>query len=272
VKTLAGKDRLIVALDVPNQRQAMDLVHRLDNVSFFKIGLRLFMTGDIIGFINRLRGVRPAGQVFVDLKIGGDIGNTITQFMRYCMETKIVKFLTLVETVPPTIVINTVKTAREARGSAGDPRLLMVPYLSSLDATDLKETTSMTDLDHFILERAEVMLKAGCDGLIVSGEEIGLCRRKFPKIDIVSPGIRPAGSSQDDHKRFTTPTHAIELGADYLVVGRPIIQAGDPRGAAERIIEEIDAALSKKSSSSGSSGPSGWSSPTAMAAKGRDGY
>ena len=85
------------------------------------------------------------------------------------------------------------------------------------------------------------MLGAGCDGLIVSGAAIGACRAAFgPDVTLVSPGIRPAWSGADDHLRLTTPADAIRLGADYLVVGRPIRSAVDPREAAQRVIDEID--------------------------------
>jgi len=265
VTELAGKDRLIVALDVPTHAEAMALVKKLDNVSFFKVGLRLFMAGNIIGFIEKL-GKERQRSVFVDIKIGGDIGNTITRFVRDCMETKIVKFLTLVEARLTAITIETVKAARAARGAQPDPRLLMVPYLSSLDASDLQLVEGYTDLNAYIVARAKEMLEAGCDGLIVSGDAIKLCRNQFgPKIDIVSPGIRPAGSSHDDHKRYTTPSQAIALGSDYLVVGRPIINAPKPRDAAQRIIDEIDEQLSEnRRSSSGSGGQTRYS----LAAKG----
>ena len=87
------------------------------------------------------------------------------------------------------------------------------------------------------------MLDRGCDGLIVSGDAIKACRERFPDADIVSPGIRPAGASVSDHKRSATPGEAIRLGADYLVVGRPVLNAESPRAAAQKIIDEIDAAL-----------------------------
>lgn len=265
---LAGKDRLIVALDVSSHEDAIRLVKELDNVSVFKVGLQLLMAGNILGFIERLRSEREQGQVFIDLKIGGDIQNTIKQFMIACINTSIVKFITLVETVPLAITLETVKTAKSVRDESGtkNPRLLMVPYLSSLDAGDLND--GGRDLNSHIVERAGVMLNAGCDGLIVSGDAIRWCRDRFPKIDIVSPGIRPAGASHDDHKRFTTPAEAITLGADYLVVGRPIIKAPKPRDAAKRIIDEIDEALDKKNSSS-PSGSSNHTSYITLAAKGQ---
>ena len=238
-RSLKGKDRLIVALDVATHQAAIDLVDRLDNVSFFKVGLRLFMAGDILGFIKKVQERRNnEGGVFVDLKISGDIGNTVQGFVKACAAHN-VKFITLVEAALTAMTVSTIRAAKEARGSADYPRLLMVPLYSSLDADDL---TGHDLIDH-ILTRGQAMLDQGCDGLIVSGDAIGPCREHFPDIDIVSPGIRPTWSSVDDHKRYSTPSDAIQLGSDYLVVGRPIIDAVSPRDAAARIIREIDASL-----------------------------
>jgi orotidine-5'-phosphate decarboxylase len=126
------------------------------------------------------------------------------------------------------------------------PRFLSVLFLSSLDETDLTRIhgRGADEFDTFLVERARAALEAGCDGVIASGESIRLMRESFDRrITIVSPGIRPAGASTDDHKRMTTPEEAIRLGADYLVVGRPIRSAADPRAAARRILDEMDGAL-----------------------------
>ena len=243
---LLGKDRLIVALDVPTHEQAFKLVEKLDNVSFFKVGLQLFMAGDILGFIRELQSRRSSqGGVFVDLKLSGDIGNTIIGLVEGCLALN-VKFITLVESVPSSITIRTLQVARQARGEARDPRLLMVPLLSSLNADDLRAAGIQDDSTDYILARGRAMLDHGCDGLIVSGEAIKACRANFPGRDIVSPGIRPTWATADDHKRFTTPSQAIRFGADYLVVGRPICNDNDPRTAAQKIIDEIDEALDGK--------------------------
>ena len=246
MKKLSGKDRLIVALDVPTHAEALAVVDRLDNVSFFKVGIELLMAGDVLGVIRRLQEKRGrAGGVFVDLKLAGDIGNTIAAFIRSCRAAN-VRFVTLVEAVPQAITASTLHAAKAARGDADTPRLLMVPLLSSLDAGDLKQSGVVGDLDAYIVRRAKVMLDLGCDGLIVSGNAIAACRAAFPSIDIVSPGIRPAwASSAGGHKRQTTPGDAIRMGSDYLVVGRPILQDQNPRAAAQRVIDEIDAALDR---------------------------
>jgi len=237
VSDLTGQDRLIVALDVPTVDEALAIVKQLDNVSFFKVGLQLFITGGLPTLLQAL----IHKQVFVDLKVPGDISNTISAVIDLCVSMK-VTFLTLSESMPPP-AIRSARAARDARHSQ-HPKLLIVPFVSSLDAADLPGVAAgESDLEAFILQRARAAIEAGCDGMIASGQAIDICRRAFPSAIIVSPGIRPAGASTDDHKRHTTPAEAIRLGADYLVVGRPILKAPDPRGAASRIIDEIDAAL-----------------------------
>jgi orotidine-5'-phosphate decarboxylase len=240
MKPQKGKDRLIVALDVPTVPEALRVVEQLDNVSFFKIGLQLFMTGGLTDLLQSLR----QKQIFVDLKVPGDIANTIAAVVDACV-TMNVRFLTLSESMPgPSIAA--ARAAREAR-HAEQPQFLTVPYLSSLDASDLTaEAGEARDLNALILKRAGSALKAGCDGIIASGQAIGVCREAFPAAVLVSPGIRPFGSSTDDHKRSATPTAAIQAGADYLVVGRPILKDPRPREAAARIIDEIDQATRRQ--------------------------
>lgn len=248
MEQLTGKDRLIVALDVPTVDDALRVVEELDNVSFFKIGLQLFMTGGLLTLLQRLS--RDTKRVFVDLKLPGDIANTVTAVIDMCVENN-VTFLTLSESMPlPAIA--TAKAARNARHSDA-PKLLTVPFLSSLDASDLPGISGgEQDLETYILKRAHAAIEAGCDGVIASGQAIQVCRRAFAKPTlIVSPGIRPAGASTDDHKRHTTPADAIRLGADYLVVGRPILKDPNPREAARRIIAEIDGALAGGGSARG---------------------
>jgi orotidine-5'-phosphate decarboxylase len=236
---LQGKDRLIVALDVPTVAEALRAIEQLDNVTFFKIGLQALMTG---GFLTLLQALGHR-RVVVDLKLPGDISNTIAAVIELCVEYRIA-FLTLSESMPPP-AIKAARAAREARNS-GEPKLLTVPYLSSLDAGDLAGVAAdARDVTSYIVGRARRAIEAGCEGIIVSGDAIRLCRAAFPApVVIVSPGIRPSGASADDHKRHTTPTDAIRFGADYLVVGRPILKDPNPRAAADRISREIDAALS----------------------------
>ena len=246
---LSGKDRLIVALDVSAHEEALRLVEKLDNVSFFKVGLELFLAGDLLGFIKELQERRSGeGGVFVDLKLSGDIGNTIAGFIESCMALN-VRFVTLTESMPYVMTARTMETALKTRGVAEHPKLLMVPLLSSLSDDDLRsEGITGTDSTQYIIERGEKLLNKGCDGLIVSGDAIRTCRERFPNADIVSPGIRPGWAASDDHKRITTPADAIRMGSDYLVVGRPITKSDDPFGAAKAIIDEMDEALESRSS------------------------
>jgi orotidine-5'-phosphate decarboxylase len=235
-----GKDSLIVALDVPTIKEALDAVQDLgDTVSFFKVGLQLFMTGELPRLLLALR----QKEVFVDLKVPGDIANTIGSVIDLCVAMD-VKFLTLSESMP-VAAISAAKVARDRKLSQ-NPKLLTVPFLSSLDRDDLKMMTGNDDVNGFILRRAGAALQAGCDGMVASGQEIRLCRQNFPNTIIVSPGIRPTGVSTDDHKRFTTPKEAIILGADYLVVGRPIMKSPSRRQTAKEIIEEMDEAIGQR--------------------------
>ncbi len=231
-----GKDALIVALDVATVDDALRIVEVLDNVSFFKVGLQLFLTGELPRLLDALR----QKDLFVDLKVPGDIANTIGSVVDFCVAMG-VRFLTLSESMPIS-AIRAAKTARDNKRSK-KPEFLTVPFLSSLDREDLEAVTGERDINAFILGRARAALQAGCDGLVASGQEIRLCRNEFPKTTIVSPGIRPAGSSPNDHKRFTTPREAILLGANYVVVGRPILNNIEPRKAADAIIAEVDQAF-----------------------------
>jgi orotidine-5'-phosphate decarboxylase len=244
---------------VPTVDTALRIVETLDNVSFFKVGLQLFLTGELPRLLAALR----QKSLFVDLKVPGDIANTIGSVIDLCV-TMGVKFLTLSESMPLS-AIRGAKAARERHGSK-NPEFLTVPFLSSLDRDDLRAMTGSDDITTHILARAAAALEAGCDGVVASGQEIRLCRTSFPNTIIVSPGIRPIGSSADDHKRFTTPSEAIHLGADYLVVGRPILNSSTPRKVAETIIAEIDQARADKHVSASRNSSSLKSTDTLMSA------
>jgi orotidine-5'-phosphate decarboxylase len=233
--------RLIVALDVPTHEDALDLVKELDNVSFFKVGLHLLLGGCILSLIEQMQDTRAGeGGVFIDLKLSGDVPNTIAHFIGRCIPLG-VQFLTLDVPAVASKTIETISAAREARNGNSSPRLLMVPLYSSLDAEDLRAhgAGQPSDPSEYIVQRGRELRGYGCDGLIVSGEAIEACRDAFPDMCIVSPGIRPKGWSNEDHKRYTTPTEAIRFGANYLVVGRPILNAANRRQAAQCIIDEM---------------------------------
>jgi len=238
-KEIGAADRLIVALDVPSRAEAEMLVEALDStVSFYKVGLLLLMAG---GMQDLLESLLRSGKVFLDLKMPNDISETVRSAVEMAARLG-VSFLTLSNSVTPP----TIRAAVAGRGSSKVPQLLFVPLVSSMGPEDLAALGEQGTLAQFIASRARVALDAGCDGLIASGDAIAQLRSEHPGVPIVSPGIRPAGFGGDDHKRLTTPAEAISMGADYLVVGRPVRKppAGrSPRDVARAIIEEIGAAL-----------------------------
>ncbi|MCY4119386.1 MAG: orotidine-5'-phosphate decarboxylase [Acidobacteria bacterium] len=231
-----------MALDVRSHAEAERLVDALDNVSLFKIGLRLFLAGDLYGLVRRIQGQRRGG-IFVDLKMAGDISNTITDFVDHASELGI-RFITLAESRDDVFTRHSLAAGRKARGGDAFPQFLMVPLLSSLTPANFGRPE--VSAEDYIVDRGREMVAAGCDGLIVSGDAIGACRKAFGRdVTLVSPGIRPGWAEADDHQRLTTPAHAIRLGADYLVVGRPIREAQNPRDAAQRVIDEIEEELAR---------------------------
>jgi orotidine-5'-phosphate decarboxylase len=181
-------------------------------------------------------------RVFVDLKLPSDIPETVKRVV-HLAATMDVEFLTLSNSATP----GTIRAALDGRGERSHPRLLYVPFLSSWDRSDFTAMTGKpgADFESYLEERTDAATVAGADGFIVSGPEIRLLRAKYPGTVLVSPGIRPAGSSTDDHKRSCTPAEAIRLGADYIVVGRPIRDAENRRDAARRIVDEVVEAASR---------------------------
>ena len=245
---MAGKDRLIVALDVPTVEAAHAVVDDLVNVRTYKIGWRLLMAGlRARGLVDLWEKIAGDGKrIFVDLKVP-DIGNTVADVVRDLREDRNVRFLTLHQNMQ----LRDIARARDAKAGSRWPALLAVPFVSSLDAGDFPriapaEAARGITLNDWIVARTRDALDHGCDGVIASGDAIRLCREAWPSktgVLIVSPGIRPGGATQDDHKRSTTPAQAIRWGADYLVVGRPILNARNRSDAAQAIIDEMDRAL-----------------------------
>ena len=232
---LKPHERLIVALDVPSLEEAIGLVGDLEGlVSFFKVGTELLLTGEAGNLLQRL--IKDHKNVFVDLKMQGDIPETVRRTIHTAANVG-VKFITLSYLATR----NTIQAAVAARGQRRLPEVLVVSFLSSLDTSDFTEQTGRpaSEFEAYLEQRTSAAKGFGADGFIVSGQEIGFLRDRFPDATLVSPGIRESGASVDDHKRSCTPSQAIRLGADYIVVGRPIRDAKDRRGAAQRIIDEI---------------------------------
>ena len=229
--TMTPRDRLIVALDVSSIEEAQALVRRLGPaVSFYKIGYQLAF----IGGLPYARSLIHSGkQVFVDLKLH-DIGNTVAQGVKSIARLG-ATFVT-VHGYPQTL-----KAAVAARESG--LQILAVTVLTSQNDADLAEAGYQTTVAELVARRATQARDIGVDGVVCSPEEAARVRAIVgTKLALVTPGIRPAGAAAGDQKRIATPAAAIAAGADYLVVGRPIIAAPDPKAAAEAIVAEIAAA------------------------------
>ena len=231
---MTADDRLIVALDVPNVVQGLELAARIgDAASFYKIGLGM-LTGGGLALANELKQDQGK-RIFLDMKLF-DIGATVEAAVRGIARYDL-DFLT---------VHGDPQVVRAAmQGSAGSSlRILAVTILTSLDRADLDANMICAgDLAEITLERAARALEAGAHGVIASPHEAALIRA-LPQAKgrlIVTPGVRPAGAEAGDQKRIATPVQAIRDGADHIVVGRPVWQATDPRAAALAIAAEMPA-------------------------------
>ena len=235
-----ARERLIVALDFGNRDDALALVEKLDGAAtFFKVGYELFVA-EGMGIVHTLREM--GCRIFLDLKMD-DVEETVRRAVgRIASENGIV-FLTLHG--------YRATAAAAAKGRGGRPlKLLQVTMLTSLGSSDLQdlmlvgENRRFKSVEEYVEWRADVSLQYGCDGLIASGQSVAALRRRFgPGPVLVCPGIRPASDGTDEHKRASTPYDAIASGGDYLVVGRPIRNAPDPKAKAMEIVEEIQRGL-----------------------------
>src|SRR5438874_6940397 len=226
---IAPCDRLIVALDLPALDAAEAMVARLgDSVTFYKIGYQLAYAGGL----PLVRQLANAGKkVFVDLKLH-DIGNTVARGVESVAKLG-ATFLT-VHAYPQTM-----QAAVEAASGSG-LRILAVTVLTSYDDGDLHAAGYRFGVSDLVEARAQQAQGLGVDGLVCSPQEASALRKIVGhQMNLVTPGIRPAGVATGDQKRIMTPARAIAAGADYLVVGRPITEAADPRAAADAIQAEI---------------------------------
>lgn len=210
-------EKLIVALDVDNEERAIELVETLERsfVSFFKIGLEL----SLVGGIDFIASIAKYNRVFVDLKLPNDIPETIERVVRVLTNAG-VAFISLSDNASD----ETIRAAIRGRGDKKFPKILFVSRLSS---------------DESSIVYGVAAKEAGIDGFIASGRDIYNLREYFPDALIVSPGIRLEGASHDDHKLVCTPSEAISMGANYIVVGRPISRSDEPRLAVLDIIKEM---------------------------------
>ncbi|MGB8398041.1 orotidine-5'-phosphate decarboxylase [Bradyrhizobium sp.] len=231
--SIALRDRLIVALDLSSVAAAEAMVATLGgSVNFYKIGYQLAYAGGL----PLARQLASAGnKVFVDLKLH-DIGNTVARGVE-SVATLGATFLT-VHAYPQTM-----KAAVEGRAGS-DLKILAVTVLTSYDDGDLHAAGYRLNVSDLVEARAQQAQVLGVDGLVCSpAEAAGLRRIVGHRMSLVTPGIRPAGAASGDQKRIMTPARAIAAGADYLVVGRPITEAADPKAAAEAIQAEVAQAL-----------------------------
>nr|WP_319514797.1 orotidine-5'-phosphate decarboxylase [uncultured Cohaesibacter sp.] len=234
--SLSPRDRLIVPLDVPSVEDARTIIADLgDSVSFYKIGYQLGYAG---GFDLARELISEGKDVFMDLKLL-DIDNTIEKGV-VSISTLGAKFLTI-HAYPKAM-----RAAVAGRGESG-LNLLGVTVLTSMDDADLEEAGYRFKAGELVAKRAADARAAGMDGIVCSAQEADAMRSIVgPDMAIVTPGIRPAGTDVGDQKRVMTPKKAIAAGADYLVVGRPILEAEKRKDMALSIVADIEAALSDR--------------------------
>jgi orotidine-5'-phosphate decarboxylase len=227
------EDRLIIALDLPDVDAAQGVIDAIGGAgAFYKIGYQLMP----VGGLSLAERLSAAGKkVFLDFKFH-DIGATVARGVKSACILGC-DFLT-VHAEPDVL-----KGAVEGRGD--DPRLkiLAVTVLTSLDQAALERSGINMALPDLVLRRAEFAAEAGADGVVASAKEARAIKQRFgDALTVVTPGVRPAGASPDDQKRVSSPAEAVRAGADYLVVGRPIVTAADPKAAANALLAEIRAA------------------------------
>jgi orotidine-5'-phosphate decarboxylase len=223
-------DKIIVALDVPTSKAALKLLSELSAiVRYFKVGLQLYTTtGPAV-----IRSASFLGKVFLDLKLH-DIPNTVAKAVA-AASTLEVQMLTV-------HLSGGAEMIRAATARKGKMSILGVTVLTSANEQTLRETGVSDKIDQQVLRLAKLGVENGIDGVVSSPHEIKPLRREFgDKIKIVVPGIRPSWSEPGDQRRTMTPSEALEAGADYLVIGRPITAHPNPREAADKILEELHA-------------------------------
>jgi orotidine-5'-phosphate decarboxylase len=227
-----AKNRLAVALDFPDAKQALALVDTLhDTCQWFKVGMELYYAAGN-SFIDELR--TRGFDVFLDLKLH-DIPNTVAGAVRSATQAG-ASLLTVHASGGPAMLA----AAAEAASAPGAPKLIAVTVLTSMDASELAATGVAGSPAEQVLRLAKLAQAAGIDGMVCSAEEVSTLRTEMgPQTTLVVPGIRPTGAATEDQRRIATPATAIAQGASMLVVGRPITRATDPAAAARAILEEI---------------------------------
>ena len=227
--SIPRRERLIVALDVPTASEARAMVEKLgDAVAFYKIGLELSTSGEYFTLLDWL--VKRGNRVFCDLKLH-DIPETVRRAVAN-LRGRGVTFLT----------VHADRGVMEAAvKERGDVKILAVTVLTSTGQADLAEQGYGGKLEDLVMKRAGAAAELGCDGVITSGLEVSSLRARYgEKLLFVTPGIRPIGGDAGDQKRVVDVAQAFKNGADYIVVGRPVRDAKDPRAAAQAIQRTIE--------------------------------
>lgn len=228
-KPIPVNERLIMALDLPSIEEAQALVIALgDSVVFYKVGMEIFMCGDYFGFIEWLK--QQGKKVFVDLKffdVPATVGRAIAALSHKGVD---------LATIHGNDAI-----MEAAAANKGDLKVLAVTALTSLDRGDLNDLGFDCDIRDLVLSRAKRALAIGCDGIVSSGLEVQMLREALDhKLLVITPGVRPVDNrEEDDQKRVVSVESAFQNGADYIVVGRPIRDAKDPRAMAQTIQSQI---------------------------------
>lgn len=239
---MQAKERIILALDVDTAEEALGLVGKLSqHVGVFKIGMQLYNgTGPEV--IERVHDL--GGKVFLDLKLH-DIPNTVASAAKVL--TRLNTFMFNVHAAGGREMMSQAAQASQAQADrlgVTAPLLLAVTVLTSISQKELAEDMFITGLsvEQLVVKWALMAQESGLAGVVCSPQEISPIRQACgPDFKIVTPGIRPLWSAANDQKRITTPRQALDQGADFMVIGRPIVQADDPVAAAQRIIAELEA-------------------------------
>ena len=228
------RSRLIAALDVADRQAALEAVDQLSgHVGYFKLGLEIFAR-EGPGLVEEIRD--RGEKIFLDLKLH-DIPNTVKGAVRSACRLGI-HMLTVHASGGPRMLAAAANEA--ARSSQSPPILLAVTALTSLSADDIKNLGVTLSPEKWVEKLARLAYQSGFRAVVASPKELRMLRSSFPDdLQLVIPGIRPAGSAGQDQSRTATPAEAIRAGADFIVVGRPILQASDPAAAADSIVAEI---------------------------------
>ena len=229
-------NQIIVALDLDSREEALNLVRRLKGrVGLFKVGSQLF-TSEGPEFVREI--VREGEKVFLDLKFH-DIPNTVTKAVLAATRLG-ASMLTLHAGGGAKMMSAAANALKQACSAVERPQLLGVTVLTSLADEDLVQVGIRADAASQVATLAKLAEEAGLDGVVASPSELSLLRRHLGRaMKIVTPGIRPAGSEVNDQSRIATPAAALQAGADYLVIGRPITASSDPVASLERILSEL---------------------------------